>query len=152
MAETIFFAALTALAGGCALSDCLTRRIPNLANLAILVAGIAALFFDPSAGPWWSHLIHFAIALAGSLLLFRFGVWGGGDAKFYAAVALWYPLDKAGLLALATALAGALLVVVIFVSTKGATRKRWLAAMPYGVAIAAAAIGIRALQVFGGLA
>lgn len=87
-----------------------------------------------------SHLAHFGLALAGALALFGFRIWGGGDAKFYAACALWFGLDRALLFLVATAAAGVFVVVASGVSAKIQRKKAWRREIPYGVAIAAGAI------------
>lgn len=81
---------------------------PAIVILLFIVAQVAG--FDFSA-PLWSHLLHFAIALAVGMVLFRFGWFGGGDAKLYAAVALWFGIGDAILLLFITSVAGAVIVL-----------------------------------------
>lgn len=143
------------LAAACLLAvafDIASRRIPNWLNLLILLGGTGFLFALPDmAGAAW-HLAHFALALVAAMLLFGMRMWGGGDAKFYAAVAVWFPLAQAPLLAGFTALAGLGLVIIYF----GLARLRHgpdrLRELPYGVAIACGVLAIIALELAGYLA
>lgn len=129
-------------AAGC---DMATRRIPNWLNLAILVAGAVFLFTLPTWSDALMHLAHFAVALIAAMALFAMRVWGGGDAKFYAAVAIWFSISNAHLLALGTALAGVVLVVFQFASSRIRRDKGWARNLPYGVAIAGGVISAAVL-------
>lgn len=140
MALSISVAAMGLLCLVAAGFDVIRRIIPNWLNLLVLLAGAAAVFLDPASGPAWSHFAHFAIALLVSMALFRFGLWGGGDAKFYAALALWLPLAKATLFAIATALAGGVLVIVFWLIARLRRDRNWSQQLPYGVAIAIGAL------------
>ncbi|WP_338243574.1 A24 family peptidase [Aurantiacibacter hainanensis] len=137
MPDVLPLVALGAMSLVAAGYDLATRRIPNWLNLAILFAGAAMLFALPTWSAALMHLAHFAIALIAAMALFGMRVWGGGDAKFYAAVAIWLPLSEAHLLALGTALSGAVLVVLIFAWAMIRQTKGWAKNLPYGVAIAA---------------
>ncbi|MEP6867711.1 MAG: hypothetical protein ABJA20_04280 [Novosphingobium sp.] len=53
-------------------------------------------------------------ALVAGMILFAMQVVGGGDAKFYAALAAWMPLAFSGALAITIALAGFVLLIVWF--------------------------------------
>lgn len=129
-----------------AYSDARRLLIPNVLPLLLFALGCMAWFTGfPFAEPFWSHLLHFTIALAIGMVLFHWGWFGGGDVKLYAALAFWFPMPSALLLLLAVALSG--LIVVIFVMTirlmgpiagsspsaKAGLMKRRIA---YGVAIA----------------
>ena len=73
--------------------DLRTRRLPNWLCLAGLVAGLA---FGLAVGGWPAAaiaLLHALIALIVGAGLFALGGIGGGDAKFYAALAAWFPLQ-----------------------------------------------------------
>lgn len=145
--EQYGFVALLAVTGlAAAAYDIRFRRIPNWLNLFIFLAGCIAIFVDPYSQEAWEHLGHFVIALVAAMALFRLGLWGGGDAKFYAAVAVWFPLSKALMLALSVALVGALLVIVIAATSTGKRRKDLFEALPYGVAIAIGALFVRTFE------
>jgi prepilin peptidase CpaA len=68
--------------------------------------------FGVIPGTLGSHLLHFALALAAGMGLFALGWFGGGDAKLYAAAALWFALDRAVYLLLCVVIAGAVLALV----------------------------------------
>jgi prepilin peptidase CpaA len=96
-----------------------------------------------------------AVFLIGAVLFAR-GLVGGGDVKLLAAATLWVgPSDTPALL-LATALAGGLLALFLL-SPLGALLAAWRgmdpasrdSAMPYGVAIAAAALIVAIPPYFG---
>jgi len=130
--------AILAITG--AISDLLSRKIPNWLTLLTLLVGIAFLF---TAGSWsevWPHLAHFAVALIVSMTLFAFGMWGGGDAKFYSALAIWFPLSNGPLLALSVAVAGVIVIVLLALWTRFRPRENWSKEVPYGVAIATGAL------------
>ena len=132
----VFVAAVVAAAG----YDLVRRVIPNWLNLIVLIAGGVWAFFDPNAGAAGSHIAHFVIALVAGMLLFKFGAWGGGDGKLYAASAVSLPLAAAPMFALTTAVAGVLLVVVFGIVRRVSKVPASLSALPYGVAIAVGAI------------
>jgi prepilin peptidase CpaA len=133
-----------ALAAFGAFLDFKERRLPNwlCAVLALAASSGLALSEGVELLPW--ALLHATIAIAIGMALFALGVIGGGDAKFYAAVALAVPATSiAGPMALLgwTSVAGLLLLVGMMVWRR--TRKRpatqgllkgW--AVPYGFAIA----------------
>lgn len=135
--------ALSALVG--AWLDLASRRLPNWLCLATAVAGLAFAGFAAGAGALLSPLVHASLALLVGMVLFRLGWIGGGDAKFYAACAAWFPLHQAFALVLWVSLAGLVLVAVWF-GYRQATHKRrageqaHFASVPYGVAVAAGAV------------
>jgi prepilin peptidase CpaA len=88
--------------------------------------------------PW--SLLHASIALVAGMALFKFGMIGAGDAKFYAAAAAGIPLDKALTFLGWTSAAGlALLFAMVLArlvrpgSRKLSSLRGW--SVPYGVAI-----------------
>ena len=117
------------------------------ANAGTAIAGlIAAILLPSEAGGPASHALHMLIALIGGMILFRFGIFGGGDAKFYAAVAAWFALGKAVLLLVDVALCGLVLLIFWFVYRRvmgypirqsGGTV---FDGLPYGLAIGVGAI------------
>ncbi len=137
LAATLVLAALACLAASW---DIRSRTIPNWLNLCILAGGIAMLAIGWSSVDPLSHLIHFGLALAGAMLLFGFRFWGGGDAKFYAATALWFDLGQALAFLVTTALAGGIVVIVTGLVSKALKKPGWQAQIPYGAAIAIGAI------------
>lgn len=127
---------LFALAG--AGYDIRTRRIPNWLNAAFMVVGIVLALVLVDWQTALSGLGHFAGALVVAMIIFALKLWGGGDAKFYAASAAWFPVTEALGLFVSIALAGLLVAIVWIVIYKltGRKIKRGDKVMPYGVAIA----------------
>ena len=73
-------------------------------------------------------------------LLFRFGLFGGGDAKLLAAGALWIGAGSALPFLAGTALTGGALALGFLVWVGVAGRGRARPSLPYGVAIAAGGV------------
>jgi len=115
-------------------SDTFHRRIPNWLSAATAVAGLITGFLLGGLPALGSQAAHAAIALIVGMVLFRFGVVGGGDAKFYAAVAAWFRLAQATML----------LVYFVLRRIQGKPiRQRSNKpgdSLPYGIAIAGGAI------------
>ncbi|MFO7757067.1 MAG: prepilin peptidase [Roseovarius sp.] len=143
--------------GIAAASDAVRMRIPN-ALILYLLAGAALC--AALAGPGWLDLAaRMAVGLsvlAGGLILFSKGWMGGGDVKLLAVTALWLgPAATPGLLIL-TALGGGILTLALIVARAfgaGRLAGHRIAALrdpmdrvPYGIAIAAAAIAIALLR------
>ncbi|WP_066553616.1 A24 family peptidase [Croceicoccus bisphenolivorans] len=131
---------LFALTG--AIFDIRTRRIPNWLNAAFLVAGLVLVL---ALGGWQDALSgfgHFAGALVVAMIIFALKLWGGGDAKFYAAMAAWFPITEALGLFVSIAVAGLFVALAWLLIAKftGRKLKRGDKVMPYGVAIAAGGI------------
>ena len=136
----LLFAAL-ALYG--AYSDVRTRTIPNALNALMAIAGLAALWFSSGATAAAHGLAHLAIALAAGMLIYALGMWGGGDAKFYAASAAWFQVWDFPRLALSIAIAGLVLLIVWFGARQlRGTAKQDKKELPYGVAIAVGGIAV----------
>jgi prepilin peptidase CpaA len=127
--------------------DMTQRRIPNgLCGFTAAAGLAAAVVLEPT---WWaigSHALHMVIALLGGMALFAAGVFGGGDAKFYAAVAAWFPLGLAVVLLIDVALCGLVLLVLLFTwrRLRGLPVRKpqgtSFDGLPYGIAIGAGAV------------
>jgi prepilin peptidase CpaA len=126
-------------------SDIISRIIPNRAVLCLL--GLFGLWAVVGLGAGvGSSLLAGAIALAVGYALYAFKVMGGGDAKLFAATALFTGLAYLPALALTTVLAGGVIAAVSIASNP----RRAITMMtlrgngdfgrgiPYGVAIAIA--------------
>lgn len=135
-----------------AISDARSFRIPNIYPAAMVALFVVALLtgfgFDE---PAWQHVAHFAIALAIGMILFHFDVVGGGDAKLYAATALWFGLsDGIRLFVLTTVTGGAIVLIrmgynllrIAFGSASGETTSIFKRKIAYGIAIAAGGIAM----------
>lgn len=137
-----------------ALRDLTSYTIPNWISLA-LIAGfaLAAVASGLPLAQVGLHLAIFAAALAAGMAMFALRWIGGGDAKLFAAAALWLG-PQAGLTYLiATCIAGGALALTLL-----SLRSMWLRAfanlgppwlirlaspgeaVPYGVAIAVGAL------------
>lgn len=149
----VFFGGTLALACLVAMaSDIRQRLIPNSLCLALALAGLGYGFARagwPGLGP---HAFHMAAALAIGMALFAARWIGGGDAKFYAACAAWFPLSAAAALASLVSVAGLALVFVWFTARrlrglptfgKGAGAGGQL---PFGVAIGLGTLAAFALN------
>ena len=85
-------------------------KIPNRIVLSILILYPGYVLSSPEPVAWaYSLMAAGAIFLAG-LLLFRFGVMGGGDVKLLVAVSLWSGLENYLTLMVVTACVGVLLI------------------------------------------
>lgn len=134
---------LIALAAVGAWLDWHRRLLPNWLCGIAGAAGLGAALLGPAGGPVWSNAVHAVIALVVGMALFAGGVIGGGDAKFYAALALWFPLDAGFRLLLLVSLAGLILTLAMWVliwRREPAGTSRQTRSVPYGVAIAAGAV------------
>ena len=125
------------------------RRLPNWLCLLALPLGLgftlATLGFD-AAG---LALLHALAALVIGAGLFALGGIGGGDAKFYAGLAAWFPITAGLLLFVFVALTG-LLLLLAWLPLRGRLRPdapvdSEFRKVPYGVAIAGGAVAAFAL-------
>ncbi|MDE2561354.1 MAG: prepilin peptidase [Sphingomonadales bacterium] len=122
------------------------RRLPNWLSLLALVSGLVASVVLTGFGAIGSHLLHSLVILVIGMALFRFGLIGGGDAKFYTGIAAWFSLAQAPRLLLSISLSGLVLLIAWFVWRRLAGKRVRKGAeagedkFPYGVAIAAGAI------------
>ena len=139
LASLLVYAGLATLA---AISDLRSRTIPNYLNAVIAFAGLASVFAIGGSSDALSALAHLAVALAVGLGVYALGMWGGGDAKFYAATSAWFKLHYLPSLVVGISLAGLLLLIVWFVGGRlgGKTTQRSKAELPYGIAIAVGGI------------
>ena len=141
--------ALCAAAG--AWLDLASRRLPNWLCLLTAILGLGIAFGTLGMMALWSSAGHGLIALVVGMMLFRFGWVGGGDAKFYAACACWFPLGS-GILLLGLVSAAGLAVVLLWFGYRQATRapKREsegrFGMVPYGVPVAIGALALKLLQ------
>ena len=135
--------------------DLLTMQIPNRFPAALAIAFLALALLSglplPAIG---LHVLTGLGLLLATFALFAFGYLGGGDAKLASAIALWLGIEQALPFLILTALFGGALSLVIlgFRSVPlpgfllGWTPAKRLhekgAGIPYGVAIAAAAMMI----------
>lgn len=141
-----------------AIWDITSFTIPNyfvlaLLSLFVVFAGGAAI---SGTGLGWSdagfHLLAGVIGLAVGMGLFATGVIGGGDAKLFAVTTLWLGLNALFEYAILVTLLGGLLTLAILFLRRSPLplflmKYEWIrrlhdrkAGIPYGVALAAAAL------------
>lgn len=150
--ETIWAGALAILLLTGAALDVTQRRLPNWLILLVLGLAAAQMLFDTPMAEALSRLAHAAIALVVGMILFRFRMIGGGDAKFYAALAAHFALAQAIQLLLFVSLAGLVTIGGWFAlrrlrkSAGGPQAEGNFAMVPYGVAIALGGLALLALR------
>lgn len=137
-----------------ALRDLTSFTIPNWISLALIAAFVpAALLLGLSPGAMGVHLLVGVAALVAGMAMFALRWIGGGDAKLFAAAALWLGAPAALTYVMMTGLAGGALALAL-ISLRAPilrpyvlTGPGWFSrladpkeAVPYGVAIAAGAL------------
>ena len=130
-----------------AASDIKSRILPNWLAALLLLLGLAYAFTSGGLTALGWHAAHFAIALIVGMGLFAAKIFGGGDVKFYAGMASFFPLSMGLDLLLYVVLVGGALALTWIIGkriipgvksmTEGVYGK-----LPYGVAIAAGGIGL----------
>ena len=142
----IWLAVLGTTTGLGALLDVVTRKLPNWLCLVMLLAGLG---FGYALDGWSGlglHAAHAALALGLGFLLFNWGVFGGGDGKFYAASAAFFPVTQMLTLFIAITFAGFILAVIWFGAKRGfkvnQRKKDDFAKLPYGVAIGLGSVAL----------
>lgn len=138
--SSIAFLLLACLAGFGSWTDITRRHLSNWLALATLASGLSIAAVQSTPGEFLSHLGHFAVALAIGLGLFAAGAWGGGDGKFYAAVASWFPIGAFFNLVVAISMVGLAMLVVMLVKSRGRLLRKDSKGVPYGVAIGMGAL------------
>jgi len=127
--------------------DATIRKLPNWLCFITLAAGLAVSVWTSGFAILGSHLAHMLIALLVGMVLFRFDLVGGGDAKFYAAIASWFNLSAAAGLLVSVSLSGIVIFLVWF--TWRRVRRKPVRPpspdsnddkLPYGIAIAVGGI------------
>lgn len=145
--EVASLSVLTVLAAAGAYSDWRYRRLPNV--LCLVAFGAGLVFGAVAHGAAWAGIaaLHAVLSLLVGMFLFSRGWIGGGDAKFYAALAAWFPLSAAWVLITSVSLVGLVLLMVWFPFRKKFSPKTGknaqatdFAKLPYGVAIAGGAL------------
>jgi prepilin peptidase CpaA len=152
IARLLLFPAIMAFAAS---SDLLTMTISNRVSL-ILIGGFFALAFagGMEVTELLSHMSAAGIVLVVAFGCFTRGWIGGGDAKLAAATALWVGFDHLlPYLVYASLFGGALTLALVQFRMSPLpgvlTRQEWLerlhrkdAGVPYGIALAAAALAV----------
>jgi prepilin peptidase CpaA len=137
----LLLGALALLLVSAGIQDARTREIANWKNAAILL--LAPLWWwSNGLSPWPDMAIQLAVAMVIFALFcvaFHFGWMGGGDVKMIGALALWFPFSAlAWMLILMSLIGGAL--TLVFLVEQTIRKKPGVVEVPYGVAIAIAAL------------
>jgi prepilin peptidase CpaA len=133
-----------------AISDMITMTISNWISI-VLVAGFAALalWAGMPMGEIGTHIAVGLVALIVSFTCFALGWIGGGDAKFFAATALWFGWPAIIPYLFYASVFGGILTVILLSLNRlplpaGLGRHEWVARLhklekgvPYGLALAA---------------
>lgn len=160
MLDTVFFFPALWFIGGqlfAAASDAMTMRIPNMLVLYLLAGfALSLTVSQPGWGDLAASLAVGGAILAVGLLLFARGWMGGGDVKLLAVTGLWLGPAATPALLILTALAGGVLTLALLACHAfGAHRRAGgkfaafqdpVGRLPYGIAIATAAIAVVLLR------
>ena len=161
----LLFAIFPAAMVFAAASDLLTMTISNRISLALVAAFVLlAPVVGMDLAAFGLHVAAGAVVLAVTFALFAFGWIGGGDAKLAAVIALWLGLDHTLEFVVTASVYGGLLTLALL-SFRGAVlpafavRQPWVqrlhdkrSGVPYGLALAAAALTVYPGSVWIGLA
>jgi prepilin peptidase CpaA len=141
---------LLALAAGW---DLASYTIPNVLPVAIVAAFLVfAIVAGLPAAAWGTHFAAGAVALVAGFALFAARWIGGGDAKLFAATALWFGFGDLLSYAVVAALIGGALTLALLAVRRVPLpavliRQGWIARLhdhrsgvPYGVALATGAL------------
>lgn len=137
-----------------ALRDLVSFRIPNWISAALIAAFFpAALVSGMDLAAVGMHLAVFAGVLVAGVAMFALGWIGGGDAKLFAAAALWLGWPALTPYLMVTCIAGGGLAMMLLAARSAviqpllSTGPGWLArlvtpgeSVPYGVAIGIGAL------------
>lgn len=135
--------------------DLFTMTIPNRVSL-LMIAGFLVLapLMGLGLDGWISHLGAGAAMLIVGIVMFALGWLGGGDAKLFAAGALWVGFEHLLEFTFYITFAGGLLTLAILLFRASLPhpwilRQAWAlrlhdpkTGVPYGIAIAAAALAV----------
>jgi prepilin peptidase CpaA len=120
-----------------AVIDIRTFTISN--KLVLAVALLAPLYWWAGGVPLWPDAsLRIGVAVAVFLVLaltFYIGMMGGGDVKFAAALALWFPPQTTLVWLVIMSVAGGVLTLAVLIAHKVRSREG-RPEIPYGVAIA----------------
>ena len=133
--------------------DLVTMTIPNKISIFLVAAfAVLAPFVGLSLAQFAEHLASGAAMLSIGIFMFWRGWIGGGDAKIFATVALWFGFDHLGDFATLSAIAGGVLTIGLLAFRRLplpqiVQSQDWLVRLhhprtgvPYGIAMAAAAL------------
>lgn len=152
LVEIAFFATIILLLLVAAISDVVRFVIPNSISVSLAALFFVAWFVLPVHTSLLAHLGAGLLVLVVGMVLFRYGLFGGGDVKLWSAAALWFGFGTFYSQLEYVSLAGGALGVLLYLARRWAARYRDVesggqgatmppllqdgAAVPYGVAIA----------------
>lgn len=151
MDVTVFAIAIWVITlAAAAISDLRAFRISNMFPAIIIVLFVALHTAAGFTSALLPNALHFLLALTIGMVLFGRGWIGGGDAKLYAAVALWFDWNGAIALIFLTTFSGLLLAIAFVVGRMLGIRRnrqndekpksKMERRIPYGVAISLGAV------------
>lgn len=149
--EVLFGGTLALACMAAMVSDARRRIIPNWLCGSLLLAGLGSAAVQSGLSGLGWHAAHAGVALLIGMGLFAIRWFGGGDGKFYAACAAWFPMQQGATLGLMIALAGLALVFVWFTwrllhgQSTFAVRQGKSAKLPFGIAIGLGTLATYAL-------
>ncbi len=139
--NALMLGALALLLVSAGIEDARTREIANWKNAAILL--LAPLWWWANGlSPWPDMAIQFGLAAIVFALFcgaFAMGWMGGGDVKMIGALALWFPFVPLVWMLITMSLLGGALTLLLVIE-RAIRRKAGAIEIPYGVAIAIAAL------------
>lgn len=152
--QAVLAAAFPALVAVAALRDATSYTIPNWISVALIGAFVlAAPVVGLSPAAVGLHAAVGAAGLVAAVVMFALGWIGGGDAKLFAAAALWLGWPAAGTFAVMTGMAGGGLALFLlglrsaYFRPYVVTAPAWIGRLaepgenvPYGLAIAVGAL------------
>ena len=152
--QAVLVAVFPALVIAAAVKDATSYTIPNRLSLALAAAFVpAVLALGLAPGVLLTHLEVGAAGLVAGMAMFALGWIGGGDAKLFAAAALWLGWPAAATYGALTGMAGGVLALGLLALRSGymrpyvVTGPAWFARLaepgenvPYGVAICVGAL------------
>ena len=124
-----------------AIGDIRDRRLPNWLALALLLLGLPHAYYLGGLGMTGWHFAHALNAMLFGAGIFAAGIMGGGDAKFCAGLAAFFPLSEGLNLLLWVSIAGIISILSWMVLRRVLPLKKpedgsLHAKFPYGVSIA----------------
>lgn len=141
IASVVLLVLLGLLLVSAGIEDARKREIANWKNAAIALLAVP-FWIAQGLAPWPDIAGQLAIALivfGVFAAAFHFGMMGGGDVKMIGALALWFPLGQLMTMLIIMSLAGGVLTLLMLID-KMARRRSGQPEVPYGIAIAIAAL------------
>jgi prepilin peptidase CpaA len=155
IAQALILFVLPALLLTAAVWDIASFTIPNFLQLGLLAAFALLMIVHPlGMGDFGMHLLAGFIGLVAGFTLFALGYIGGGDAKLFACIALWFGIDDLLPFTLIASVFGGVLTLGLLAMRNWPlpallASQNWLLRLhddregiPYGAALAAGAFSI----------